>query len=232
MCFEEYTRRAIAEGDYDWDRVKRRSSQLDERLRRSLGGLPTLQISGDMISSALSYASCNTGRLYASPSPSNSTITSSPELTLGYEETYTTPTVESSSTTISAAYRTAARIHLWSIGLGVHPRLELFQQLLDELMRIIKAIPGGENGYDRCILWPLLVGGSFAVWNKDREFFLSRCRPSGRMERFGNIQFIEKILLEIWRRQDQMDAVFGAGVGKNVRWREVMRDLNLELLLI
>lgn len=125
----------------------------------------------------------------------------------------------------TAAFRTATRIHLWSIGLGFYPRLSFFQQLLEELIVMIALIP---VSLSRVVAWPLLIGGCIAIEEKDREFFAGRC-ASG----YGDtLCGIEKVMREVWRRTDESDQRMGVGCGQEVHWRSVMRDQGMEILLV
>lgn len=125
----------------------------------------------------------------------------------------------------TAAFRTATRIHLWSIGLGFYPRLSFFQQLLEELIIMIALIPAGLS---RIVAWPLLVGGCMATEQKDREFFTGRCAAGHG----GSLRDIERVMREVWKRRDETDRIMGAGHGQEVHWRSVMREQGLEILLV
>lgn len=124
---------------------------------------------------------------------------------------------------ITAAFRTATRIHLWSIGIGFFPRLKFFKQLLQELMVVVALVP---IGLSRTIMWPLLVGGCIAIEPQDREYFASRCTCG------GVLSGVSAIMLEVWKRSDERDLKHGVGRGQEVHWRTVMRDLGMELLLV
>jgi hypothetical protein len=123
----------------------------------------------------------------------------------------------------TAAFRTATRIHLWSIGIGFFPRLRFFKQLLQELMVMVTLVPIRLN---RTIMWPLLVGGCIAIEPQDREYFASRCTCG------GVLSGVAAIMLEVWKRSDERDLKHGVGRGQEVHWRTVMRDLGMELLLV
>lgn len=123
----------------------------------------------------------------------------------------------------TAAFRTATRIHLWSIGIGFFPRLRFFKQLLQELMVMVALVP---IGLSRAIMWPLLVGGCIAIEPQDREYFASRCACG------GVLSGVSEVMLEVWKRSDERDLKHGVGRGQEVHWRTVMRDLGMELLLV
>ncbi|RPB01714.1 hypothetical protein L873DRAFT_1788072 [Choiromyces venosus 120613-1] len=121
--------------------------------------------------------------------------------------------------TITAAYRNAARIHLWANGLGYFPRLGFLQSLLEELIVILSLLPARAN---RTVGWPILIGGCLAITESDREFFLSKCQ---------GMEVVAKIMREVWRRRDRDEAKWGIGVGAEVHWRNVMRECGWEVLL-
>jgi len=128
---------------------------------------------------------------------------------------------------ITAAFILATRIHIWSISLGFHPHLELFRGFLRELVAVIETIPTGMMGCDRCIVWPLLVGGSLAETVEHREFFVARVH---HLEPYGVLSTAGRILREVWRVRDRLDAQFGKGE-REAHWRKAMKDCECQILI-
>lgn len=168
-----------------------------------------------------------------SPETLSTTLTTSeeptPSETSTYSDHFVLPDLGADQGMIvkatTAAFRTATRIHLWSIGLGFYPRLNFFQQLLEELMVMVALIPAGLS---RTVAWPLLVGGCMATELKDREFFAGRCAVGCG----GSLYGVGKVMKEVWRRRDETDRVMGVGHGQEVHWRSVMREEGLAILLV
>jgi len=134
------------------------------------------------------------------------------------------------SSVVTAAFRTAARIYLASVVYGFDPNLPQVGFLLEELIMIISLIPSGPTGYDRSIVAPLLLGGSVAVIQEDRDFFLQRLRKTPRLAKYGNLGTVDNILLEVWSRVD--NDYTDADPTQQIPWRQVMIDNHWEYLLV
>jgi len=194
----------------------RKATEIDERLVRAHPTCfpPTTVVNHDSPPSLPSTLSALA--LVSYPSPS---CTPEPEpMLLG---------VQPPHEAITVAFILATRIHIWSIRLGFHPHLELFRGFLRGLVAVIGAIPTGTMGCDRCIVWPLLVGGSLAETVEHREFFVDRVQ---HLEPFGAFSFAERILREVWSLRDRLDARFGKGK-REVHWRKAMKDCGCRILM-
>ncbi|KAA8913762.1 fungal-specific transcription factor domain-containing protein [Sphaerosporella brunnea] len=129
---------------------------------------------------------------------------------------------------ITAAFVLATRIHLWSMKFGFHPHVELFRSLLDELISVVSTIPSGTMGCDRLIVWPLLVGGSMAETHDDRAFFANRVP---HLEPHVVMSAAEKIFREVWRVRDEQQRLGKGGV-QEVHWRDIMKKIRCEVIMI
>jgi C6 transcription factor Pro1 len=126
------------------------------------------------------------------------------------------------SQNMTAAFRFAARIHLCSLIPGSNPNQPHIVDLVSKLTDCLEYIPEGPNGFDRSIVWPLLIGGAYSTPNSSfRAFFQKRADRLGEQAEFGNFGRINCLLREVWQQQPQ-----------NVHWRDVMQQKGWDFLLI
>lgn len=123
---------------------------------------------------------------------------------------------------ISLAFIIATRIHIWTILLGFLPENTILQSLLQDLARYIKGIQTGPMGFDRCIVWPLIVGGSLSITTEDRDFFIRRLMY---LEPFGNLSVAETIVRHVWAMREKPNGV-------EVHWRTAMKDIGCDILMV
>lgn len=122
------------------------------------------------------------------------------------------------------AFRYAARIYLCSLVPGFDPQQPQVMELLNKLTYCLESIPAGPDGFDRSLVWVLLIGGSVATpGSLFKGFFESRCDALGDAARYGSFGRMQKILDVLWERRDS---------GLETTWREVMESNQWDFLLI
>lgn len=122
------------------------------------------------------------------------------------------------------AFRYAARIYLCSLVPGFDPQQPQVMELLNKLTYCLESIPAGPDGFDRSLVWVLLIGGSVATpGSLFKGFFESRCDALGDAARYGSFGRMQKILDVLWERRDN---------GMETTWREVMESNQWDFLLI
>jgi len=218
--------------DVKWKRLIRCGVELDRRLVGVYpkSRLPTVKIRQSATGTFFpEVPSAGGGGGYPSPSPSETE--SEAEGGGGgeeEEEEIDNDPERLPTAAITAAFVLSIRIHIWSIALGFYPRLDIFRVFLGELMRVIATIPPGIMGFDRCIVWPLLVGASLATTEEERDFFVKRFkRPNA--EPYATLFAVEKVFRRVWFERDQVERMGG---GREVHWRDAMADLRLRILLV
>ncbi|KAK5173476.1 DNA-binding transcriptional regulator ume6 [Saxophila tyrrhenica] len=134
------------------------------------------------------------------------------------------------ATNITAIFRVAARIHLCSLVPGYYFSQPSTCHLISEFSTLMDFIPAGPEGFDRSLVWPLLVAGanSTAV-SPFRSMFEARCHSLGDAANFGSFGRIRELLKDIWQ---QNDAISARGECQGVHWRDVMQQKNWDFLLI
>lgn len=122
------------------------------------------------------------------------------------------------------AFRYAARIYLCSLVPGFDRQQPQVMELLNKLTYCLESIPAGPDGFDRSLVWVLLIGGSVATpGSLFKGFFEDRCDALGDAARYGSFGRMQKLLEVLWERQDS---------GLETTWREVMESNQWDFLLI
>ena len=136
------------------------------------------------------------------------------------------------SKNITALFRYAARIHLCSLVPEFDRTQPSIVGLVNSLTDVWSLIPAGTDGFDRCLVWPLLIAGSFATEASSfRRMFEERCAYLGKSAPLGSFGRLREVLQEVWNINDATSA--GAAREKqSVHWRDVMRQKGSDFLLI
>lgn len=131
---------------------------------------------------------------------------------------------------MTAVYRLAARIYLCSLVPDFDRTSHSFVNLVSALVKAMEYIPAGPNGFDRSLVWPLLVAGSISLPESGfRKMFSERSALLGDSANFGSFGRVEELLHEVWRVNDDNLA---KGITQSVHWRDTMRQKGWDFLLI
>lgn len=126
--------------------------------------------------------------------------------------------------TTTAAFRYAARIYLCSLVPGFERDAHQVKELLNKLTHCLGSIPAGPDGFDRSLVWVLLIGGSVATEGSlFKQFFEGRCIAMGEESQYGSFGRMQKLLEVLWERRAN---------GLETTWREVMESNQWDFLLI
>jgi hypothetical protein len=156
------------------------------------------------------------------------------------------------SRNITAVFRIAARVYLCTLVPDYNRYQQSIVNLVARLAETLHFIPSGPEGFDRSLVWPLLICGSFSTpASPFRRVFAERCERLGEQAEFGSFGRMVRLLHEVWRRADaditttqQMtsnDVSTGAPgtpetpmliKNQNVHWRDVMQQNGWDFLLI
>lgn len=156
------------------------------------------------------------------------------------------------SKNMTAVFRLAARVYLCSLV----PEFDRYQQstinLIARLAEVLEFIPAGPEGFDRSLVWPLLICGSFSIPTSPfRRVFADRIHALGEHAQFGSFGRMVRLLQEVWRQADETSLPSSStctptpvsatptpsgeigGIKKqNVHWRDVMQQNGWDFLLI
>lgn len=128
------------------------------------------------------------------------------------------------------AFRIAARIYLCTMVPGFNIGQLSITNLVVAFADVMNYIPAGPEGYDRSLIWPLLVAGSVSLPDSPfRVMFAERCERLGEAASFGSFGRMRELFKEIWKVSD---AGHIAGNYQSVHWRDVMQQKGWDSLLI
>lgn len=157
---------------------------------------------------------------------------------------------------ITTIFRFAARIYLCSLVPGFDRSQASNTNLVDAVCQALQYIPSGPNGYDRSLVWPLLITGIYSVPTSPfRQILQERVLAMGDYAEFGSFGRVHRLLQEVWRRTDDglitpaptrvsfdlqanQDAFSSPQLGTppttqhNVHWRDIMQQNGWKYLLI
>jgi hypothetical protein len=105
---------------------------------------------------------------------------------------------------ITALFHVAARIYLCSL-VPEEPRrqADLLLKLTTYAAEILDLIPAGPEGFDRSIVWPLLICGAFSTPQGNfRQVLQTRIKLQGDQAAVGNFGRLVQVLQEVWRIAD------------------------------
>ncbi|KAL5121993.1 DNA-binding transcriptional regulator ume6 [Pleosporales sp. CAS-2024a] len=131
---------------------------------------------------------------------------------------------------MTAVFRLAARIYLCSLVPGFDRTQQSSINLVNAFCKAMEYIPAGPTGFDRSLVWPLLVAGSVALPESPfRTLFARRASQMGANAEFGSFGRVGKLLSEVWRVNDN---ILAKGITQSVHWRDTMLQKGWDFLLI
>ncbi|KAH0551400.1 hypothetical protein GP486_007385 [Trichoglossum hirsutum] len=126
---------------------------------------------------------------------------------------------------MTAAFRLAARIYLCSLVPGFDRSSPSIIDLVNKLAECLEFIPAGPEGFDRSLVWPLLIAGANSTpGSAFRHSFRNRIESLGEHAEFGSFGRMVRLLQEVWNQTEER--------GQNVHWRDVMQQKGWDFLLI
>lgn len=104
---------------------------------------------------------------------------------------------------MTIVYRLAARIYLCSLVPGADRSQSSTRNLITAMVEALAYIPGGPGGFDRSLVWPLLIGGAFSLPSGSfRQVLADRIEAMGELADFGSFGRMFQLLNEYWRLTD------------------------------
>jgi hypothetical protein len=120
----------------------------------------------------------------------------------------------------SDVFRHGALVYLSTVANGYSPSTPHTEMAVASTMKALEELPA--SPLDRSLVFPICLAGCMTDEPTQREFFRSRlgalCNP------VGNCSRALELMEEVWRQRDV--------TGRPVPWRDVMKDMNVELLLV
>jgi hypothetical protein len=131
---------------------------------------------------------------------------------------------------MTAVFRLAARIYLCSLVPDFDRTQPSIANLVNALSDAMEYIPAGPDGFDRSLVWPLLVAGSVSLPNSAfRTMFTERSMRLGEASEFGSFGRVKELLKDVWRVND---TALANGDKQSVHWRDTMQQKGWDFLLI
>ncbi|XPT02080.1 DNA-binding transcriptional regulator ume6 [Ascochyta lentis] len=131
---------------------------------------------------------------------------------------------------MTAVYRLAARIYLCSLVPDFDRTQPINANLVSALSKAMDYIPAGPEGFDRSLVWPLLVAGTVSLPNSSfRKMFSERTSRLGDASNSGSFGRMKALLDEVWAVNDHN---LSKGIKQSVHWRDTMHQKGWDFLLI
>ena len=131
---------------------------------------------------------------------------------------------------MTAVYRLAARIYLCSLVPDFDRTQPINANLVSALSKAMDFIPAGAEGFDRSLVWPLLVAGTVSLPNSSfRKMFSERTARLGDASNSGSFGRMKALLNEVWSVNDYN---LSKGIKQSVHWRDTMQQKGWDFLLI
>ncbi|KAI9733130.1 MAG: hypothetical protein M1834_003677 [Cirrosporium novae-zelandiae] len=125
------------------------------------------------------------------------------------------------SRNISCVFLIAARLHLCSLVPGFQKSQPEHLALVSRLTDALSFIPSGPDGFDRSLVWPLLIGGAFSTpGSQFRDAFAQRIERMGELGELGSFGRMVRVVREVWRLEEMpltpTSAPGGLGANMNI----------------
>ncbi|KAL6243875.1 DNA-binding transcriptional regulator ume6 [Rhinocladiella similis] len=112
---------------------------------------------------------------------------------------------------ITAIFRKAARVYLCSLVPEYNRHQPATVNLISQMSDLMQFIPSGPNGFDRSLVWPMLICGVNSIpASPFRRMLAERCEMLGEAADHGSFGRMVHLLHEVWRRNDEM--ILSAGI--------------------
>lgn len=121
---------------------------------------------------------------------------------------------EALTKTISSIFRIAARIYLCSLVPGFDRNQPSNESLISAVTDALQFVPAGPHGFDRSLVWPLLMTGVFSAPSSSfRTVLAERADALGDHADLGSFGRMYRLLQEVWRLSDSPADANGTSSG-------------------
>lgn len=104
---------------------------------------------------------------------------------------------------MSALFCIAARIYLRSLAPNFNCNQPSIISLVGAAAEILRYIPAGPHGFDRALVWPLLITGAYSIPSSPfRGILAERALALGDLSDFGSFGRMYRVLLALWKLSD------------------------------
>lgn len=117
---------------------------------------------------------------------------------------------------ITMIFRTAARIYLCSLVPGFDRNQPSNRNLVSAVTNGLQYIPAGPNGFDRSLVWALLITGSYSAPGSEfRTVLADRATALGVHADLGSFGRMYRVLQEVWRTTDSVEECIAPNLKEN-----------------
>ncbi|KAJ5676010.1 C6 finger domain transcription factor nosA [Penicillium macrosclerotiorum] len=121
---------------------------------------------------------------------------------------------EALTKTMSSIFRSAARIYLCSLVPGFDRNQASNENLISAVTNALQYVPAGPHGFDRSLVWPLLMTGVHSTPSSQfRAVLAERAAALGDHADLGSFGRMYRLLQEVWRLTDDDSANLEASSG-------------------
>ncbi|PYI32320.1 hypothetical protein BP00DRAFT_394877 [Aspergillus indologenus CBS 114.80] len=105
---------------------------------------------------------------------------------------------------ITATFRAAARVYLSTLVPGFDRSQQSTANLVQAVGDTLQFIPEGPYGYDRALVWPLLIAGVYSTPGSNfRDILAQRTTAIGDAAEYGSFGRMYRVLKETWKISDE-----------------------------
>ncbi|OOF96145.1 hypothetical protein ASPCADRAFT_130464 [Aspergillus carbonarius ITEM 5010] len=104
---------------------------------------------------------------------------------------------------ITAVFRAAARVYLCTLAPGFERTNQSVMNLVQAVVDALHYVPMGPYGYDRSVVWPLLMTGVCSTPESDfRKVLANRATELDEAAEYGSFGRMYRVLKETWKLSD------------------------------
>ncbi|KAI9376662.1 fungal-specific transcription factor domain-containing protein [Aspergillus egyptiacus] len=105
---------------------------------------------------------------------------------------------------MTAIFRVAARIYLYSLLPDFRHDQQNVIDLVESVGNLLQYIPSGPMGFDRTLVWPMLITGAFSTPTSTFRAILDhRVKGLGESRDIGSFGRMYSVLQEVWKLSDE-----------------------------
>lgn len=126
---------------------------------------------------------------------------------------------------MTTIFRLAARIYLCTLVPGFDRNDASIVNLVSSITNALQFIPAGPFGFDRSLVWPLLMAGVHSTPNSPfRTVLAERAAALGEIGDFGSFGRMFRVVQEVWRLSDEPAAPSSLNEADQIQYSMYKQD--------
>ncbi|KAJ6152952.1 Protein of unknown function DUF3468 [Penicillium chrysogenum] len=127
---------------------------------------------------------------------------------------------------ISTIFRLASRIYLYSLVPGFDRNDPGIVNIVSAITNALQFIPAGPFGFDRSLVWPLLMAASFSTSGSTfRHVLAERAAALGEIGDVGAFGRMYRLVQEVWRLSDDSEPLLDDSNGHESQYSVMKHEL-------